>query len=109
MKFAFTPEAMERPKRTMEATATLHEHARLIAQTCAEARQGEMVLAVVEQDGAFGGTAVSPLEHMGERLGEWDDGRWALSFPPRAGVEEIDAQCLRMARLAQRRSEAMQR
>jgi hypothetical protein len=111
MTVHLTREAAERAQWTAQAAGTLHRHASTIADTCAEAQAGSIVVAVVEQDSSFGGTMTIPREQLHERIIQLEDheGKWALTLTPMTTTKEIEELCAGVARLASRRSEVIER
>lgn len=109
MAFELTPAAAERPRKTIAAAEILHKQARDIANACARANIGELVVAVVEPNLRFGGLLIIPAEQLGQRIAALGDGGWSLVFARGSGRSEIEARCLTMARQAFTRWEALRR
>jgi len=109
MGFVLTKEAVDRAKRTVRAADVLHDKARAIAQVCAKADPDEVVVAVVEQDGRFGGTWPIAAAQLSTRVEHLEAGGWVLLFSPSTPVGDIEARCRELARLASRRWDAMRR
>lgn len=111
MTFQLDRAAVERAQWTAQAAGILHQHASTIADTCAEAQAGSLVVAVVEQDASFGGAMTIPREQLHERIVQLEDheGKWALTLTPMATLKEIEDLCAGVARLASRRSAAIER
>jgi hypothetical protein len=108
-RFVLTRDAVERTRRTIHAAEVLHDRARAIARICTGARAGQVVVAVVEPDGVFGGAWPIERAEVSDRLGPLEDGGWTLLFDAGTGVAEIEERSMTMARLAFRRWEAMRR
>ncbi len=102
-------EAAARTRHTIHAAEVLHDRARAIARACGEAHSDEVVVAVVERNGVFGGAWPIPRAQLGERIAALDDGGWTLVFAPGTLLAEVEARCLELARLAFRRWEALRR
>ena len=109
MSFALTKEAAERPRHTIHAAEILHDKAWAVARACAEAREGQVIVALVECDLTFGGVWTIPLEELRERVPRMAPGGWSLTFAPGTRRDEIEQRCLELARLAFRRWEAVRR
>jgi hypothetical protein len=101
--------ASDRPNQTIHAAAVLHDNARSIAAACADASNGEVVLAIVSQDHAFRGIWTIPRETLAEHVAAYEDGGWSLVFSPGVGIDEIEERCMKLARLAFARWEAIRR
>lgn len=109
MGFALTKEAAERPKRTIDAAEVFHAKAWAIARACADAREGETVVAIVERDLTFGGVWTVPTSELTAHVPRLEDGGWSLVFSRRTPVAAIEARSLTLARLAFARWEAIRR
>ena len=96
-------EASRHARRAIEAAETLHDRAPAIAQVCARAASDQLVVAVVEENGAFGGAWPVALCEVAARLGPLEAGGWTLTFAAQTPEEEIRTRALEMARLAFRR------
>lgn len=109
MSFNFSPEAFERPRRTISAAGVMLEHAPAIADACQEAGDGETVVAYVTPALAFGGIWIIATRDLAEHLSGTDDGRWELVFAAQESAAGIRARCDTMLRLARRQLEALER
>ena len=106
----FSREAMERPYRTLEATKILREKAESIARITANAQANEVVVAVIRGDLSFGGIWTLAREELMKQVPIVDEaGGWSLIFSPNTQVARVEERCDELARLAQRRGEAMRR
>ena len=106
----FSREAMERPYRTIEATKVLREKAEVIERATADARADEIVVAVIRSDLSFGGVWTLARDDMARQVFVVEDeGGWSLLFSPNTPVAQIGERCDELARIAQRRGEAMRR
>jgi hypothetical protein len=102
-------DASRRARRAIEAAETLHDRAPAIAQVCMKAASDQLVVAVVEEDGTFGGAWPVALSEVAARLDPLEAGGWTLTFAAQTPEEEIRARALEMARLAFRRWLALRR
>jgi hypothetical protein len=111
MAITLTRQAVERAHWTAQAAQVVHQHAPTIAQTCAEAPENTIIVAVVEQDCSFGGAWTLPRNHLHERILHLEDqeGKWLLTFSPLASLEGIKRQCASVTRLASKRGAAIER
>jgi hypothetical protein len=108
-RFVLTRDAVERTRRAIHAAEVVHDRARTIARICAGAGADQVVVAVVDPQGVFGGAWPLERAEVSDRLGELKGGGWTLLFAARSGVAEIEDRSMAMARLAFRRWEAMRR
>ncbi len=105
-----SPQALERPLRTIHAAEVFHNHARAIAQTCAEATATETGVAVVTPDFTFDGLWVFPSGDLARRVPEVEYAEgWTLLFSAGANVAEVQERSVRLARCSFRRWEALRR
>ncbi len=102
-------EAAERAGRSIQAAEVFRANMQVIEQACAVAAEGQMVVAVVRADLAFGGVWTVPLDELRDRVLQLEESGWSLVFSPQATAEDIEERCARMAWLAQARLEAIQR
>lgn len=106
----FSREAIERPFRTLEATKVLREKAAIIERATFNAQADEVIVAVICSDLSFGGVWTLAREEMARQvLVVEDEGGWSLTFSPNTLVAQIEERCDELARIAQKRREAMQR
>lgn len=106
----FSQEAIERPSRTVEAARVLREKAAIVEHATSNARSDEVVVAVICNDLSFGGVWTLARENlMRQVLVVEDEGGWSLSFSPDTSATHVEQRCDELARIAQRRAEAMQR
>ena len=106
----FSREAIERPYRTLEATKVLREKAAIIERATFNAQADEVIVAVICSDLSFGGVWTLAREEMARQvLVVEDEGGWSLTFSPHTLVAQIEERCNELARIAQKRGEAMQR
>jgi hypothetical protein len=106
----FSREAIERPYRTLEATKVLREKAAIIERATFNAQVDEVIVAVICSDLSFGGVWTLAREEMARQvLVVEDEGGWSLTFSPNTLVAQIEERCDELARIAQKRGEAMQR
>jgi hypothetical protein len=106
----FSKEAMERPFRTLEATKVLREKAAVIERATIGAQADEVVVAVIRSDLSFGGAwTLAREELVRQALVVEDEGGWSLTFSPNTPVAQIEERCDELARIAQKRGEAMRR
>ena len=106
----FSREAMERPYRTLQAAAVLREKAGAIGRATADARQDEVVVALIQRDLSFGGVWTIAREDLARQvLLLEDEGGWSLTFSSHTSVAQIEERCAELARIAGKRWEVMQR
>ena len=103
MPLGGSPDAADRPKRTIRAARTLAARADAVARVCADARADEIIVAVINPDGVFGGAWVIPRAHLHERASRLPGGGWSLTFAPQTTREQIEARCDDLAHIAGRR------
>lgn len=106
----FSREAVERPYRTFQATSVLREKAVAIERATADAREDEIVVAIVQKDLSFGGVwTIAREELVRQVLLLEDEGGWSFTFSSNTLVAQVEERCAELARIALRRWEAMQR
>jgi hypothetical protein len=106
----FSEYAMQRPRRSMRAAEVLRNNAWAIKLAAADAREDEIVVAVVRDDLTFGGAWTIAREDMIRQIPalEGKDG-WSFTFSSQTPLEEIERRCYEYTRLTNRRWELMQR
>lgn len=107
MSFRFTPQALERAKRTMQAAICFEQHALEIAHACAEAELEESVIAVVRPDLTFDGIWIVPTAELISVFSPSDEEGWAMIFAPTESLDEVRTRCMTKVRLASQRWEAL--
>jgi hypothetical protein len=102
---AFKPsaEAAERSRMSVQAAEVFGDNALVIAGACAEAGRGEVIVAHVRPDLAFGGVALIKLGQLREHILGLDRGSWPLVFSPGVDLQSIEGRCGQMRRLAEAR------
>ena len=106
----FSKEALERPKRTIEAMRVLREKAEIIEKVTNDAHTDEVVVAVIGNDLSFGGVWTLSREDLARQvLVVEDEGGWSLTFSPKTTVDHIEKRCNEVAGIAQKRWGIMQR
>jgi hypothetical protein len=106
----FSKEAIERPFRTLEATKVLREKAAVIEHATIGAQADEVIVVVIRSDLSFGGVWTLARDGLVRQvLLIEDEGDWSLTFSPNTPVAQIEERCDELARIAQKRGEAMQR
>ncbi len=106
----FSKEARERPFRTIEATKVLREKAAIIERATNDARNDEVIVAVVRADLSFGGVWTLAREDLTRQVFVVEDeGGWSLLFSPNTSIAQVEERCDELAGIARRRGEAMQR
>ena len=106
----FSKEAIERPGRTLQATMVLREKAEIIERATANAREDEIVVAVVQHDLSFGGVWTLAHEDFARQIHVVEDkGGWSLTFSPNTSLAQIGHRCDELAGIAQKRREVLQR
>jgi hypothetical protein len=101
--------ASDRPNQTIHAAAVLHDNARSIAAACADASDGELVVAIVSQDHAFRGVWTIARTELARHVLAHEDGGWSLVCSPGTSIEDVEERCLKLARSAFARWEAIRR
>lgn len=106
---SFSQEAIERPYRTLEAAGILREKAEVIERATSNAHEDEIVVAVIHGDLSFGGVWTLAREDMARQvLLVEDEGGWSLLFSPNSSISHVEERCDELARIAQKRADAMQ-
>ena len=108
---SFTPneETLSRPRYTIHAAELFHDHAVVIARSCAGAQPDEVVLAGVDRFLSFSGAWPVERAQLTVRMAEFDPGGWTLVFSPGTELREVEERSLELARHAFRRWEALRR
>ncbi len=109
MSFTVSREAVDRPKHTIQAMQILQSEARMIAQLCATAAKGEVIVAVVTADLTFRGAWAVATADASMVSDGVERGGWSLVFPPQASIEDVQHQCTTVATMAAQRLGAIQR
>ena len=106
----FSQHAMERPRRSMRAADILRNNAWAIELAASDAREDEIVVAVVREDLTFGGAWTIAREDLIRQIPalEGKDG-WSFTFSSQTPVTEIERRCREYTQLTNRRWELMQR
>jgi hypothetical protein len=106
----FSQEAIERPRRTVQAASVLRENAGAIWQASANALEDEIVVAVVYSDLTFAGAwAIARSDMVRQVLYLEDQGGWSLIFSSKTPVSQIEQRCKEFSSIASRKQEVMQR
>lgn len=106
----FSQEAPERPARTLQAAGVLRGQAEAICRATDDAREGEIVIAVVQRDLNFGGAWIVARESLVRQLSLLEDqGGWSFTFSPHTSLAQIEERCLEFTRVAFKRWQAMER
>jgi hypothetical protein len=106
----FSKEAFERPFHSVQAAGTLREQAGVISHASADAREDEIVVAVVQRDLSFGGAWIIARENLVKQIHLVEDKEgWSFTFSPNTSQAEVEERCSQFARIALKRWEAMQR
>jgi hypothetical protein len=107
---AFSPDALERPARAIQAYGILRAHAGEIGLATSQASRDEQVVVVVTSDLSFAGIWTLPLKELTSQLPDMEAKQgWTLLFEAHTPVAQIEDHCLTLARLSFKRWEAMQR
>jgi len=107
---AFSPDALARPARAIQAYGILRTHASEIGLATSKASRDESVVVIVTGDLSFAGIWILPRSELTTQLSEIEDEQgWTLLFEPYVAVAEIEDHCLTLARLSFKRWEALQR
>lgn len=102
-------EALERPKRDIQAASIFQRQAPMIARACEEAHYVQSVFAEVSPDLRFRGVSVILTKDLSAHLAEIDEESWILVFSSGESLENILERCSKMERNARRRTEVMQK
>lgn len=106
----FSKEAFERPFHSLQAVGTLCEQAGAISSVTMEAREDEIVVAVVQRDLSFGGAWIIAREDLVSQIHLMEgQGEWSFTFSPHTSLAEVEERCFQLSRIAFKRWEAMQR
>src|SRR5579863_5438176 len=100
---SFSEEAMERPKRTLEAMRVLRERAGIVAYATSNAQADEVVVAVICNDLSFGGIWTLAREDLARQMHVVEDeGGWSLTFSPHTSAVRVEQRCDELAGIAQK-------
>lgn len=106
----FSQEALERPARTVQAAGVLRGQMEAICRATLNARENEIVIAVVQRDLNFGGIWTVARGSLVEQLPVLEDqGGWSFTFAPQTSLAQIDERCQAFTRIALKRWQAMER
>jgi hypothetical protein len=106
----FSQEAIERPRRSLQAAEVLRQKAQAISRATLEAREDEVIVAVIQHDLSFGGVwtlareSLTPQIHIVE-----DTGGWSFIFSPNTSATQVEERCSSFAQIASKRHKAMQK
>lgn len=105
----FSKEAIERSSRTLQAAGVLRENAGAISQVTNDAREDEIVIAVIQGNLDFGGAWIIARENLITQVFLVEDkGGWSFIFSPHTSIAEVEERCLEFLRIAFRRWNAIQ-
>lgn len=106
---SFSREAIERSSRTLQVAGVLRENAGAISHATTDAREGEIVVAVIQHDLNFGGAWIIARENLiTQVLRVEDKGGWSFIFSPDTSIAQVEERCLEFMRIAFRRWKVMQ-
>lgn len=106
----FSEDAMNRPRRTLQAIEVLRGKAMAIAHVTANAKEDEIVVVVVQADGDFGGIWTLAREDMVKQMKVVEDkAGWSFTFSPHTSSAQVEQRCDELARIVNRRLQGMQR
>ena len=106
----FSREAIERPARTLQAVEVLREKAGAIVRATADAREDEIVVAVVQPDLGFGGVwTLAREDFVKQVLVVEEEGGWSFTFSANTSDDQVEERCSELTGIVRKRGEAMQR
>jgi len=100
--------AIHRAQNAILAARLFFDQAEQIARGCLEACEDEVVAAIVSGRVEFTGLWLAPIDELSLPVLANDDGRWVLIFSAQETVEDIQARCLEMDRMARIRLKALE-
>ena len=105
----FSKEAIERPSCTHQVAGVLRENAGAISHATPDAREDEIIVAVIQHDLKFGGAWIIARENLITQVSLVEDkGGWSFIFSPHTSVAQVEERCLEFMRIAFRRWQVMQ-
>ncbi len=106
----FSKEALARPAQTLQAAGVLRGQMEAICSATSEAREDEIIIAVIQHDLSFGGAWIVARENLVKQLPLLEDqGGWSFTFSPDTSLAQIEERCLEFTRIAFKRWQAMER
>ena len=106
---SFSEDALNRPRRTLQAIETLRGKAEAIAHVSESAHGDEVIAVIVQTDGAFGGIWTLAREEMVRQMHIVEDkGGWSFTFSPHTSTAQVEERCNKLASLVSRRLQGMQ-
>lgn len=104
----FSEEEAARSFLTARAANVLRAHASVIVSALAQAREGELVIGVVQKDFTFGGACLVRREKLLVRISAIErEGLWALTFAGPLSVADVERRCITWQHLASRHGAAL--
>lgn len=106
---SFSEDALNRPRRTLKAIETLRGKAEAIAHVSESAHEDEVIVVIVQADGASGGIWTLAREEMVRQMHIVEDtGGWSFTFSPHTSTAQVEDRCNELASLVNRRLKIMQ-
>ncbi len=101
---SFSEDALDRPRRTLQAIETLRGKAEAIAHVSESAHEDEIIAVIVQADGTFGGVWTLAREEMVRQMHIVEDkGGWSFTFSPHTSTTQVGERCNELASLVSRR------
>ncbi len=108
MVHTFSKEALARPSQTLQAAGVLRGQIEAIHRAAEDAREDELVIAVVQDDLSFGGVWIVARDRLVQQLPLVEDqSGWSFTFPPGISLAQIEERCLEFTRVSLKRWQAM--
>lgn len=108
MVHTFSKEALARPSQTLQVVGVLRGEIEAIHRATEDAREDELVIAVVQSNLSFGGVWIVARASLVKQLPLVEDrGGWSFTFPPGISLAQIEERCLEFTRVSFKRWQAM--
>jgi hypothetical protein len=104
-----TPEARASAEHKAHAAGVFADHAEVIVAARPDVPEGHVLVAVVDDEHAFGGTHHVAQDEIVVRVQELEGNGWAMVFTSGTDVEGVRRRTDEMATLARRRAEMITR
>lgn len=106
---SFSEDALDRPRRTLQAIEMLRRKAEAIAHVTSSAHEDEVIAVIVQADGVFGGIWTLAREEMVRQMHIVEDkGGWSFTFSPHTSTTQVEERCNELASLVRRRLQGIQ-
>ena len=106
---SFSEDALNRPRRTLQAIEMLRGKAETIAHVTSSAHEDEIIAVIIQADGDFGGIWTLAREELVRQMHIVEDkGGWSFTFSPHTTPAQVEERCNELAHLVRRRLQGIE-